>query len=195
MYAKTQPATKPALPVKDLRKVLGIHHTDDDSLLKDYIAEATSMVERLYSISVMDQEWTITADGWFDERHYRRLAYGYGFISLEKVPFGSITRIGYDTADQADVEWTEYRLVSNGYHRAKLQPMYTDQWPLLPNMAGTVRIVYRTGVASADLVEPGVRQTIRDIAQYNYDHDCPPSDDWVKALSYQMAWNAAGAYA
>lgn len=178
-----------------LQATLGLSDNCDYELLAAYIREATDFVEMLYSVAVMTQRWTITADGWFDQRHYRPVEYGYGYIAIERPPFASIVKVDYIDGDQVSQEWTDYHLVTGGM-RAKLQPRQDKNWPadIVANQLGSVTIEFICGVATQEEVPPGVARTIRDVAQHRYEHDCLPTKEWMDALTCQMTGYAAGVY-
>ena len=149
----------------------------------------------------MTQQWTITADGWYDTDHHRqRYPYGtagtLGFISLEKPPFSQMIKVDYVDGDGMSVEWTDYHLITMGDRRTRLEPKANEVWPSLQvGQSGSVVIVYETGVADQSLVPPRVAGSIRDISEHRYEHGCLPSEEWYHALDQQMAGYSARAYA
>ena len=193
MYERTTPPTLQAIPTTDLQLVLGLDGACDYQLLSMYVMEATDFVEMHYRTAVMQQEWTLTLDGWTDERAYR--AGGpHGYISLEWPPASSVVEVTYEDSDQNQQTWDNFRAVLSR-KRGKLMPYSVDRWPSVSGAVGCISIRFQTGYTSQADVPLGVARTIRDVAQHRYEHECLPSTDWMQALDCQMSGYAARAYA
>lgn len=193
MYERTTPPTLQAIPTTDLQLVLGLDSACDYQLLSKYIIEATDFVEMHYRVSVMQQSWTLTADSWADERCWRPGS-DHGYIALEWSPVTSVTSVTYEDGNQNSQTWDNYRLVL-GRKRSKLMPYLVDSWPAVSGAVGCVSIEYQCGYTSQSDVPLGVQRTIRDVAQHRYEHECLPTDDWMRALDIQMVGYAARVYA
>jgi uncharacterized phiE125 gp8 family phage protein len=118
--------------------------TSQDSLIIDSIAAARELAELYCGRSFMQQDWSLTLDG-FAQR-----------IELPKPPLISVISMKYLDAGgvQRTLDPSSYRMVkgSPGY----IEPAYQAVWPILRGITAQVEIVYRAGYGTDPTSLPAV---------------------------------------
>lgn len=130
------PAATYPVSVADLKSHLVIEHSDDDTLLSQYIAAATAYTETDTSRAFVSQTWELVLPGF------------YSWIALPKPPCISVSFVKYYDTDDAltTLATSEYRVIGAGEQPSFIEPV--ESWPSTYTRSDGVVIRYVAGYST-----------------------------------------------
>lgn len=153
------PAAEP-VTLDEAKTQLVVTVSDHDAMITTLVAAAREQAEHRAQRSLIDQEWTLTLDGFPDA------------IRLRMGRVTAITSVSYVDADGATqtLAGADYYLDNRNEYEQWLVPAYGASWPSTRDQANAVTVVYRAGEASAGSVPASVKQWILLLVSQWYDN-------------------------
>lgn len=144
-----EPAEEP-ITLAEAKLHLAVDASDTDALITLLIKAARRQAEHQMQRSLIDQEWTLTLDGFPDE------------VRLHMGRVSAITSVAYVDADGVTqtLAGANYYLDNKGAYTQWLVPAYGTAWPSTRDQANAVTVVYRAGEAGAASVPEDIKQWI-----------------------------------
>jgi len=156
----TPPAAEP-ITATEAKSHAVIEHTDDDTLIGDYITAARQYVEAYTGRQLVHATYDLYLDEWPG---------GSGVIQLPRPPLSSVTHVKYqdtDDAQQTLVEDTDYQVDLLSVP-GRIMPEYGEVWPnIYPDSFNGIVIRFVAGYSADDTSVPerfklAIRQLVAD---------------------------------
>ena len=145
-WKKTTDALTEPITTAQAKAALNIDHTDDDTLIGVYIAQARKKVETDTGRAFINQTMTLYADS-FSE-------FDKGIIYLPRAPLVSVTTIKYYNSSNVQTTWSsaEYQ-VDTGHEPGRVTTVSGYSYPTVYDRLNPVEIAYVVGYgADASLI-------------------------------------------
>lgn len=146
------PPTVPVVTLEEAKAHLRVDHADDDALIGGMIAAAVGHLDPAGSgwlgRALRPQTWELRLD-----------AFPCGPIHIPYPPLISVESVKYDDADGVERTATvgiDYRVLSGGAWKSRLEPIYGGSWPSARCDHEAVRVRYVGGHAPAAGATPDV---------------------------------------
>lgn len=141
----TAPASEP-VTLTEAKLHLRVEHSADDTLITALIATARQAAEHRIAGALISQQWRLTLDAWPDS------------IELPHPPLNSVEAITYldDTGTRQTLAESSYQIITDTTP-GSVQPAYGATWPTARSVAGSIRIDYTAGYATAAAVPPPIK--------------------------------------
>ena len=158
-------ATIKALTVAEAKSHLNVTHTEDDSLISDYIDAATALLETRTNRCFVEQTRKCEMSG-FDDRRYVRSR----MIYPPRSPLNSVSSIVYlsDQNVSTTMPSSDY-IVSSHDKPGRISEAYNATWPATYGVDNDVTVTYLTGSSTTTAGVPAnVKQAIRMLVGHWY---------------------------
>lgn len=163
-YTYTAASIK-ALTVAEAKSHLNVTHTEDDSLISDYIDAATKVIQDRCRRCFVEETRKLVMTGFDDSRYVHARV-----IFLPRSPVNSVTNIVYTSATNVSTTLasSEY-IVSSHESPCRISEAYSGTWPGTYGVADDVTITYLTGSSTTTSGVPAnVKQAIRMLVGHWY---------------------------
>lgn len=157
LYRTVSPTTS-AITLAEAKLHLRVEHTDDDALITELIASATSEVENYTGRAVMPQTWQLSLDEFPDA-----IELAYGTATVNSITYtntaGTPTVLSSgDYAVDNSSFWTPSYIV----------PAYGTSWPTTQPSINAVVVNFSVGWAAAASVPPAIKHYMKLHIAYYY---------------------------
>lgn len=148
-------STAEPVTVEELKTHLKIQTTAEDALLDTYITSSRQVCENICKRSLVDTEWELTVDSFYNTKIELPMAPLDTHSSCVTVTYTKTT--GDSTTLATSVYAVEYR-AEPGFIRLR----YEQEWPSdVQGSEGAVRIVYRSGYTTTNKPPAAIRHWIK----------------------------------
>lgn len=158
-------ATIKALTVAEAKAHLNVTHTEDDSLISDYIDAATKVIEDRCRRCFVEQTRRLVMTG-FDDRRYvhDRVIYP------PRSPLNSVSSITYIATDATTTTLASSDYIVSAYESpGRISEGYSATWPATYGVADDVTVTYLVGSSTTTAGVPAnVKQAIRMLVAHWY---------------------------
>jgi uncharacterized phiE125 gp8 family phage protein len=158
LLTRTVAPAAPAYSLDEVRELLRLTFTDDDSMLTALLDAAEEAVEEMTGRSLITQTWAITLPALASDAK----------VMLERPPVLAITSVSYFDGQNAQqtLDAATYRLVKDG-DRAMVRPVDGNRWPSMYDREDAVTITYTAGFgASYAAIPPALRTAMAILADH-----------------------------
>jgi uncharacterized phiE125 gp8 family phage protein len=149
-YELVTPPSMLAVDVNECKKAARVDSDEDDTLVTQYINEATEALEKDASLCLLTQTWRLNLD-WFPQWQ----------IQIRKYPLASISSITYVATDGTvtTISASDY-IVDTTSVPPRIVPAYGLTWPTCRDQPRSVKVTFVAGYANATLVPANAKQAI-----------------------------------
>lgn len=163
-YTSVAATVKP-LSVAEAKRHLNVTHTEDDSLIDDYIGAATAMLEQRTNRCFVTQTRICKMGGFDDTRYVHERE-----IFLPRSPLASVSSIAYlNSSGVSTTLATSDYLVHTDEKPGKISEAYNATWPATYGVQNDVTVTYLAGHSTASASVPAnVKQAVRMLVGHWY---------------------------
>lgn len=175
-------ATIKALSVAEVKAHLNVTHTEDDSLLSDYIDAATKLLQDRCQRCFVEETRKLAMNGFADTRYvHDRVIYP------PRSPVNSVSSIAYvNTAGTTTTLPSSDYIVSTHDKPCRISEAYGATWPATYGVANDVTVTYLTGSSTTTSGVPAnVKQALRMLVAHWYRNR---ESALVGTASVEMTW-------
>ena len=158
-------ATIKALTVAEAKAHLNVTHTEDDSLISDYIDAATKVIEDRCQRCFVEQTRKLVMTGFADKRYVHDRV-----IFPPRGPLSSVTSIIYASATNVSTTLasSDY-IVSSHESPGRISEGYGATWPATYGVADDVTVTYLVGSSTSTAGVPAnVKQALAMLVAHWY---------------------------
>lgn len=164
---RTVAPTLQVISVSTFKQHARIDVDDDDTLIAEYIDEATEFVEKQQNRCWRQATWQALYDCFPSD----------GVFYMPVPPLSSVTSITYlDTNGDSQTLSTDYYTVDTVSQPGRVSLKYGQLWPSSYDQLGAITITFVAGYSSAADVPARVKQAVRLIAANSYENREPIGD-------------------
>lgn len=172
ILVSTAPTVEP-VTLAEVKAQLRLDHSEDDDFIASKIKAARQHLERWCGLAMLTQTLKLQAED-----------FPAGALTLPRPPLQSVTSIVYRDAAHAAVtlDGAGYIVRGVGGDGFVAAP---GGWPTTDGLAGAVEVTFVAGYgATADLVPEPLREAVRLLAAYLYEHAEAATADAMQELPF-----------